>query len=577
MNNLTACPLDCYDACGILYTPQKLRAQKNGHTQGFLCPHLNHYESFERIAKPRYKGEEISLDEAMALLNDMIASSSKEKILLYKNSGNFGLMQGVSEHFFASYGATLTEGSLCDGAGEAGIIAGRGSNKNMPLEEIAKSEVVIVWGRNPHTSNSHLLPYLKGKEIIVIDPVRTKIADAADHYIQIAPRGDIFLALLLSRFLHIESGCDMEFLNEYATEFEDFYELTQSIRIKATLDAIDVTLGDIGKILGMVKGRRVAIVCGTGIQKYAHGSDVLRAIDGFAAMLGLFGKEGCGVSYLGDSKLGIESPFYTKARRVSKVNTDFSKFETVVVQGANPLSQMPDSRRVRASMQGVKNLVYFGLYENETSAMADLIIPAKSFLEKSDIRTSYSSSVMHVMKQQIELQIGISEYEFSARLCNNFNIDILPQEEYLEHFKSFGEKNGEGCLHVKSVESIPYREGFDSDDGEFLFLDEFDFSIEKDEKFHLITPKSVHSLNSQFRRERFVYLHPSMGYKEGEEIELYTNSGSVVLAVKHDNRLREDSVLIYSGTPGVNNLTTSKHSHEGKCAIYQENKVEIRK
>jgi len=64
--NITACPLDCFDACSIIYDGKKLTGVKEGHTQGFLCPHLNHYESFERITKPRYKGQEISMDEALA-------------------------------------------------------------------------------------------------------------------------------------------------------------------------------------------------------------------------------------------------------------------------------------------------------------------------------------------------------------------------------------------------------------------------------------------------------------------------------------------------------------------------------
>ncbi len=80
-------------------------------------------------------------------------------------------MQEVTDHFFASYRATLTDGTLCDGAGEAGIIKGRGSNKNMPLPEIEKSEVVILWGRNPHTTSSHLLPLLKNKKTTKIKVV----------------------------------------------------------------------------------------------------------------------------------------------------------------------------------------------------------------------------------------------------------------------------------------------------------------------------------------------------------------------------------------------------------------------
>ncbi|MFT5662212.1 MAG: hypothetical protein ACI9TV_002862 [Sulfurimonas sp.] len=66
------------------------------------------------------------------------------KVLHYGGNGNFGLMQEVTDHFFALVGATLTDGTLCYGAGKDGIIKGRGINKNMPLSEIAKSDVYVT-------------------------------------------------------------------------------------------------------------------------------------------------------------------------------------------------------------------------------------------------------------------------------------------------------------------------------------------------------------------------------------------------------------------------------------------------
>ncbi|MEA2099703.1 MAG: molybdopterin-dependent oxidoreductase, partial [Campylobacterota bacterium] len=437
MNNITACPLDCYDACSVIYDNGTLKGAKDAHTQGFLCPHLNHYDTHQIITKPRYKGEEITLDEALIKLKEILKTSKKDEILHYRGNGNFGLMQEVTDHYFSSFGASLTDGTLCDGAGEAGIIEGRGSNRNMPISEIAKSEVVIFWGRNPHTSSSHLLPLIKDKTIIVIDPIKTKIAKMADLHIQIKPHGDLKFAMLLSRFLHIENGCDDEYLQERASEFEDFYELTQTIRIKATLDEIDLSLGNFGKILAQVKGKKVAIVCGVGIQKYRDGADIMRAIDAFAVGLGLFGKEGCGVAYLGNSKEKIQSPFNTKAKKVSKVDTKFENFKTLFVQGANPLSQMPDSLRVKESISKVENIIYFGLYENETSSVADLIIPAKSFLSKNDLRTSYSHNTMMFMDKVRDSKDGISEYDLSAYLCREFDIEIEDEDFYIKHFKSF--------------------------------------------------------------------------------------------------------------------------------------------
>jgi len=578
VSNITACPLDCYDACGIIYDEGKIKPIKEGYTNGFLCPHLNHYLETPRVESPRYKGKNISMQEALEKLEEILASSLKSEILHYRGSGNFGLMQEVTDHFFANYGAVLTDGSLCDGAGEAGIINGRGSNKNMPLSEIAKSDVVIFWGRNPHVTSSHILPLIKDKKVIVIDPVATKIAKSADIFVQIKPHTDIFLALLLTRFVSINDSLDECFIEKYASEFEEYYELTQNVRIKATLENIGVSLGQIGDILELCIDKKVAIVCGVGVQKYRDGADVLRAIDAFALSLGLFAKEGSGVAYLGNSKENITSAFSTKAKRVSKVDTKFDAFKTVFIQGANPVAQMPDSLRVKNALQKSENVIYFGLYENETSEIADLVIPAKSFLEKNDIRTSYSHNALLVMQQQIESKIGISEYELASYLCNAFDIALQSESEYLQHYKNFGVQQSDGSVEVAGREALPYKNGFDTPNGEFVFLEEFETEKKMSEdSFYLITPKSPSSLNSQFKRAQEVFVHPSLGYKDGEMLTISSDNGELSLPIKNSNNLREDTILIYSGTKGVNNLTSSKHSYEGKSAIYQENRVQIRK
>jgi len=521
-------------------------------------------------------GEKISLNAALDKLKEMLTLSDTQSILHYKGHGNFALMQDVTNHFFSHYGATLTEGTLCDGAGGAGIINGRGSNKNMTMDEIVKSEVVIFWGRNPHTSSSHLLPSMKEKTIIVIDPVKTKIAKSADLHIQIKPHADLYLAMLLTRFLQINGECDENFLEKYASEFEDYYELTQGIRIKATLDEIDVTLGEIGTVLEMIHNKKVAIVCGVGIQKYEDGAEIMQAIDAFGVALGLFGKEGSGVAYLGASRENIRSPFYAKAKKVSRVNTDFSAFETLFIQGANPLSQMPNTQRVLSSISQVKNIIYFGLHENETSRAAHLVIPAKSFLYKDDIRTSYSHNALHFMPKQKESSFGISEYDLTAFLCHEFEIELQSQEEYLNHFKSFAKEIKEDEYEVQR-EALPYKNGFDTDDGEFIFLEEFEKVNLSGDELHLITPKSQKSLNSQFKREEFVYLHSDLGYEENQSITISSTVGTVSLNVRYNDDLRKDCILIYSGTPGVNNLTSSKHSLEGKSAIFQQERVTLSK
>ena len=71
-------------------------------------------------------------------------------------------------------------------------------------------------------------------------------------------------------------------------------------------------------------------------------------------------------------------------------------------------------------------------------------------------------------------------------------------------------------------------------------------------------------------------IYKSLGFIENEIISIESETGSVNLMVKICDDLRDDCVLIYSGTKGVNNLTTSLHSYSGKSAIYQENQVTLK-
>jgi len=367
---------------------------------------------------------------------------------------------------------------------------------------------------------------------------------------------------------------DKDFLEEYASDYSDFYELTQSVRIKATLDAIDVTLGEIGSILEMVQGKKTAILVGVGVLKYRNGSDVLRAIDGFAAVMGLFGKRGCGVSFLGNSLNGIELPFEHISHRVSKPTVDFSKYNCVFIQGSNPLAQMPNSDNVRRSFESAGFSVYFGLYANETSRSSDLVIPAKTFLEKNDFRSSYGDYTLQEMPQLLENSTGISEYELTRLLCDAFGIVVETEAYYLEFFRNQIEFH-DGVGYRPNAPEIPYEEGFVN--GEFEFLDEVDLEIDTGEGFNLITSKYPKGLNSQFKRAEGVYFHPESGFEEGAIVQLTSKSGSVDMIVKHDGTLRRDCLLIYSGTPHVNVLTPSLLSYEGESAVYQETKIKVTK
>ncbi len=587
----TTCGLDCPDACGIVATSETIQADKEHPTSnGALCALLNTYLLKEpRIKSAKVNGKEVSLEEALDATKEALDTHAK---LLWRGSGNFGVMQEITNLLFDKIEGTTTKGTLCDGAGDAGIVEGRGVNRILPPEQIAKAEVVVVWGKNITVTAPHLMPYLEGKQIIVIDPVKTAIAKKADLFFQISPRSDFFVALMLARFAHMGDFEDPAFLEEHAPEHEDYYEFTQEFRIRPILDYIGTDLQELGHILEMIKDKKTVFLIGNGVQKYSTGHHVLQAIDSLAVTLGKFSKEGCGVGFLGNSKLDFKNPFEVKTTKVQKVDTAFGHFNTVLIQGGNPVASMPNSNRVIEELKKTHTIIYYGLYENETSAMADIVIPAKNFFEKEDVRLSYAHHIVNPMRKVHECDYGISEYDFTNTLLQKFGFDALASEEhYLNLWLDQCEEKDDYYLHP-AYQAIPYEDGFGEDgDEEFVFPDEFgdDFiktkqftrarrKSKKDiiiEDYWLITPKANKALNTQFQRDNKVITHPSLGFEDGETVKVYSGWGEHQFMVKNSKDTREDSIIITANATGVNFLTPSIISEEGDSACYQEVKVKL--
>jgi len=577
---LTTCPLDCFDGCSIVVSDElKLKGNKaHPITQGYLCHHLNHYHTFERIEEPRYLGQSISMDEALNILEEQLRTYEPSRTLYFKGSGNLGVMQGVTKCFFAEHNAVLASGSLCDEAGDAGVCESRGANLALSPLHVKDAEVVILWGRNPSVTNSHMLPALKGKTLIVIDPVKIDLTANAALHIQIKPKGDLYLALLLCRFIAMEEMEDQLFLNERTANYKDFLEYVSGIPMRKLLDKSQVNLDEMGELLRLIQGKKVTILVGLGVQKYSFGHSVLRAIDAVGAMLGLFGKVGSGVSYLSNSGFGFNAPFKVSAKTEPLPIANFAKYDLVFIQGGNPLSQMPCSTKVNEGIDKAKCVVYFGLHENETSEKAHLIIPAKSFLEKEDLKLSYGHHFIGRMPKLVESEIGISEYALAQRLLEAFGHQVLESEEsIIEQVIASNSVEKEGFLISKTYEDVPYEKTFYTPSGKFEFLEEYDDDPLEDEGFFLIAAKQNTSLNSQFVTDDYLYVPRSLGFEQETRVRLTNRNGSAEYSVMPSDRLRDDCLLLYSGAKNANQLTPHAMSQAGKCAIFQEIKVRLEK
>ena len=572
----TTCPLDCFDGCSMyLQADGKLKGDKNHPiTQGYLCHHLNHYHTWERISTPRFLGKEIGWNEAFTLLTDQLKKYSPTKTLFFKGSGNLGVMQSVTKRFFAEHGSVIASGSLCDEAGDVGIVQGRGANLALSPLHVKNADVVIIWGRNPSVTNSHMLPSLKGKTLIVIDPVQTDLALKADVHLQIKPAGDLYLALLLCRIVHMEGMEDKAFIEKRTSNYEAFVKLIYGFPMRTLVDKAGVSLDDLALLLSLVRGKKLSILVGIGVQKYGFGHSVLRAIDAFGAMLGLFGKEGSGVGYLSNSGFGFSSPFKVKAKTERLPICNFSKYDLVFIQGGNPLAQMPCTSKVEESIAQSSCVVYFGLHENETSAKAHLVLPALSFLEKEDVKLSYGHEFIGRMPKLVDNQNGISEYALTQKLLSHFGYTTLDDEKaILEAIVASNSCKKDGFLISKTYEAMPYEKEFYTPSGRFEFFDEFEDTFDEEEGFFLLASKQNKGLNSQFITDDYLYVPLSLGLEKEDKIKLKSPYGTCEYTVMPTSKLRDDCFLLYSGAKNANRLTPPLVTQEGECAMYQEVKV----
>lgn len=562
-NNKVACPMDCYDACQGEVIEDNIKGSKeNFVTSGKLCVNFANLLKEPSLKSAIYNKKEISLEESLNILSDKLKQTTPSKTLYYKGSGNLGVMQSAPKNFFIQYGSALTRGSLCDGGGGAGIEEGRQKVTNPPIQKLIDADIIIVWGRNFSVTSSHMYNLVKDKTFITIDPISTPIAKKSKIHMKINPKTDYELALLFTRFAYMQDLEDEEFLKEHTNGSDWFFDISRNRPVVSYETTTGVPLSQVNEFFDLIENKKVAIVLGLGIQKYFEGAQITRCIDSFASYMGFHKKDAGGVWYLSDSSYGYKNQFEVKGnnKKISIPKVDFASYDLVFIQGANPVVSSPNTKRV---IDGLENpfVVYFGTTYNDTCEYADLIIPSSSFLSKKDIRLSYGheyKSISQIVKQKDENTI--SEYDLTNYLLKEFSFESLESEDtiisYYENTKPII-KDFETFEFIEEVEIEPlYKE-------------------KTNDNFYLITSKAKNSLNSQFAKDDFVYLHSSTNFEDGALVNISSKYGNAKFIVKIDDDIKDNCAFFFAGNKNVNYLTPADEDESSFSAMFQEVLVEI--
>src|SRR5262245_53304988 len=206
-----ACGHDCPDTCSWVVEVRDGTAQtltgnaSHPFTRGTLCAKVNHY--LERVYHPdrvlhplkrrgRTGDGQFGLVSWVEALTDIAAGwhavvgeSGAEAILPYSSAGVQGLVQqaSIDLRLFGSMGCSGLDRNICGAVASAGLKATIGCGTGINPEDTVHSRYIVLWGTNTIVTNLHYWPLVReaqsrGARLVVVDPIRTRNAEAADWH-----------------------------------------------------------------------------------------------------------------------------------------------------------------------------------------------------------------------------------------------------------------------------------------------------------------------------------------------------------------------------------------------------------
>jgi anaerobic selenocysteine-containing dehydrogenase len=430
----TVCPRDCYDACGILVLRRNgslvVRGDPDHHvSRGALCTKCTigyngvWLDPEARLTRPLRragpKGEgrfepcswEEALGEVAGRLSEIVATSGAGTILNTHYTGTLGLLgYAFPQRFFNRLGATEVDpDTVCNKAGHValGYVYGT-SETGFDPRTAAHARCILVWGANPSASAPHMhehwLPEARaaGATTIVVDPIRTDTAAEADLHLQPFPGSDAALAFALMHVLVRDGLHDERFLAEHAVGWEELAPLLPPCTPAWAEEVTGVPAGLVEEAARIYGEGPSLLWLGQGLQRQPTGGNVMRAVAALPAVSGNLGTRGAGFLYLnGDyrgidggyltgSHLAVERPEPVSQMDLAAVLEDPARARALLCWNINPAASNPQQARLRRALQREDLLtVAVDVFPTDTTALADVVLPAASFLEFDDLVAPY--------------------------------------------------------------------------------------------------------------------------------------------------------------------------------------------
>lgn len=528
----SACPHDCPSTCALEVevlddrTIGRVRgAADNAYTAGVICAKVARYAERvhhpDRLTRPLVrKGPKgsgqfapISWETALDLVAEKFLAAERrhgaQAVWPYYYAGTMGLVMrdGINRlrHVKKYSGFHST---ICVNPAYVGFAAGTGRVAGADPREMAKSDLVVIWGTNPVNTQVNVMTHAvrarkeRGAKIVAVDIYMNGTMQQADLPVLVRPGTDGALACAVMHCLFRDGKADWDYLEKYTDAPR---ELEAHLRTRTPEWAARITgcpaetIEEFARLVGATK--RAFFRLGYGFARSRNGPVNMHAATCIPAITGAWKYEGGGAFHNNAdiyhwNKTMIEG---LDARDRSVRMLDQSRVGAILcgdrealkggppvtamlIQNTNPVSVCPDQETVKHGF--AREDLFVCVHEQfmtETAKMADVVLPATMFLEHDDVYQAGGSQYILLGPKLIEPPGECrSNHEVISALARRLGaehpgFDMNPRELIdwtLRHsgWGTLAELEAKRWIDCQpDFETAHYLKGFAYPDGKFRF------------------------------------------------------------------------------------------------------------
>ncbi|MEZ4484021.1 MAG: molybdopterin-dependent oxidoreductase [Syntrophotaleaceae bacterium] len=442
-------------AADIVYSPQRLR-------QPLIRQDNNVYR-------------QASWDEALDLiatrLSDYRQCHGAESVAWLRGmAADWGTPWDYAVRLMHAFGSpnVIGNGSVCHVARE---MAHNYTYGAMTIPQVADSDCILIWGKNDQHTNPPAFDAIvqakkRGAKLIVIDPVRTGLAAMADIWLQIKPAHDGFLAMAMLNEIIRNGWFDEDFVNHWTHGFDELARAADGYRIEKIARLLNLQAADIHAATQLYAcSEKACIIDGNGLDMQLEVFDATRAVAMLRAVTGNLDRPGGDLlpHPVPSRNIQLRERLDPTKPPVTCNHHLFNNFhhnwglhaqscvvdaildqrpyalKALVVQSGNPAVTMTDSRRVRQALEQVDFLVVIDLFMTRTARLADVVLPACSCFEKTQLNRAYLRNGLVMLQDKVIEPLAASwpdwkiVFELGRRLGLGQDFPWLDVEEAIDY------------------------------------------------------------------------------------------------------------------------------------------------